>query len=988
MFAKIFSFSHRKTGKKALENDLETTWLLDSQSAFPLLEPSDIRVLVFRDCDRKGKTLLFDSKVANKQNENSQGSSSAKIPTADTTKKTTPGKSDEGKCPRSKPPHKSRKPSHDSKMLGEMLFGSVAMAYKGSTVKVHLIRSPRQLLLSKVFALKPRLIIPHCCSEPNMGSYTSNTSLNTDSILDDSSSRIETDSVSLSSQNGSPKDASLLMATSHPMAVPGTPAIPIEPEEDSGFMASIDSNSFAGSMTSLYTPSSSPCGSFQRRLYRSQVTSIDSGFNSRKRDDVGEMSPVLRRQPKIGLGIIFPLSDSEDKSRVLQGYFFSHFPLLESHVHRLRVAVESAAFSKKSFSSLVEEAVENFCKEICGELVAPRLKEPVWLNMMTFQDHRTELCEKFMDQFNTCLSQCNNRETSFFLASLLTAVLTHHLAWVPTVMPAGAAPSRTYLDKHSSKTLDLLAQSHPYNPLWAQLSDLYGAIGSPLKLSRTIVVGKNSKLVNQVIYILSYFIRCTEVFEHTIHCKEPLQTIADVNIESCCFCKGDITVLHEHNICSSCMEESGIGICAVCRKITLQELDSSKYISGKSTCSLDQILGIPTCVKCGLLQRAFDDHEIIRTNSMNGNSGCLPKWAVAKEFRHFQRDLSYCERSETFRCYCCEKPEREKSSFTCYCPNDNCVHKSFEQDSSHCNDLPNEPIENFTTFIKLLSHDMFCKRVECKCDKEDNQDSLESKDASSGETVASYGRSGSADSGFHQMNSECVTPGRRAASIDQLSVDTLENVEEFGPEELAMLGMALSPESSENPSKCLCSDLKKSNSFGRSLFAGFSETYHPDFVLQGLPSKDFLPSLYGDLRLSLQHSVIDDPVTEAVCIIADTDTWTCELISANKSKRNSSSEAVTVQPIEVSNLIFSMLSSVSGLSDVRMSAEFCLMHLEDRLKEIYLKSKVVSEWLRDRKRPITKPELAKTLGIDDSDMMLLLAVASAHAPQGVACIRH
>ena len=39
------------------------------------------------------------------------------------------------------------------------------------------------------------------------------------------------------------------------------------------------------------------------------------------------------------------------------------------------------------------------------------------------------------------------------MASVLTAVLQYHLAWVSTVMPAGAAPSRAYLDKHSSKTV-------------------------------------------------------------------------------------------------------------------------------------------------------------------------------------------------------------------------------------------------------------------------------------------------------------------------------------------------------------------------------------------------------------------------------------------------------------------------------------------------------------------------------------------------------
>ena len=43
------------------------------------------------------------------------------------------------------------------------------------------------------------------------------------------------------------------------------------------------------------------------------------------------------------------------------------------------------------------------------------------------------------------------------MASVLTAVLQYHLAWVSTVMPAGAAPSRAYLDKHSSKTVSYLS---------------------------------------------------------------------------------------------------------------------------------------------------------------------------------------------------------------------------------------------------------------------------------------------------------------------------------------------------------------------------------------------------------------------------------------------------------------------------------------------------------------------------------------------------
>ena len=43
--------------------------------------------------------------------------------------------------------------------------------------------------------------------------------------------------------------------------------------------------------------------------------------------------------------------------------------------------------------------------------------------------------------------------------------------------------------------------------------DLYGAIGNPLKLARTIVVGKKQDIVKRFLYILSYFIRCSDVHE-------------------------------------------------------------------------------------------------------------------------------------------------------------------------------------------------------------------------------------------------------------------------------------------------------------------------------------------------------------------------------------------------------------------------------------------------------------------------------------------
>lgn len=88
-----------------------------------------------------------------------------------------------------------------------------------------------------------------------------------------------------------------------------------------------------------------------------------------------------------------------------------------------------------------------------------------------------------------------------FISTLLTAVLTNHLGWVSTVLP----PSQT--DK------DSLSKLHaPCNPLWGQLSDLYGAVGSPTKIAHTVVCGNNkNEIIVRILNVLTYFIRCSVV---------------------------------------------------------------------------------------------------------------------------------------------------------------------------------------------------------------------------------------------------------------------------------------------------------------------------------------------------------------------------------------------------------------------------------------------------------------------------------------------
>ena len=48
------------------------------------------------------------------------------------------------------------------------------------------------------------------------------------------------------------------------------------------------------------------------------------------------------------------------------------------------------------------------------------------------------------------------------------------------------------------------------------LGDLYGAIGSPVRLTRTVVLGKQKDLVQRILYVLTYFVRCSELQENQL----------------------------------------------------------------------------------------------------------------------------------------------------------------------------------------------------------------------------------------------------------------------------------------------------------------------------------------------------------------------------------------------------------------------------------------------------------------------------------------
>lgn len=60
-----------------------------------------------------------------------------------------------------------------------------------------------------------------------------------------------------------------------------------------------------------------------------------------------------------------------------------------------------------------------------------------------------------------------------------------------------------------------------------------------------------------------------------------------------------------------------------------------------------------------------------------------------------------------------------------------------------------------------------------------------------------------------------------------------------------------------------------------SLMRGIGDHYVSDMVLQGTqaPKAQWESTLRNDLILSARHPLLDQPIDEAVAIIANTDTW-------------------------------------------------------------------------------------------------------------------
>ncbi|KAM9695412.1 folliculin-interacting protein 1 isoform 1-T1 [Trichechus inunguis] len=1127
LFQKLFSKRSGlcAPGRDARDPDCAFSWPL------PEFDPSQIRLIVYQDCERRGRNVLFDSSAKRKTEDItvSKLCSDAQVkvfgkccqlkPGGDSSSSldssVTSSSDIKDQCPK----YQGSRCSSDANMLGEMMFGSVAMSYKGSTLKIHQIRSPPQLMLSKVFTARTGSSI---CG-----------SLNT---LQDSLEFINQDNNTLKADNNTVINGLLgNIVHSNPMDMPGRE---LNEDRDSGIARSASLSSL------LITPFPSPnssltrscASSYQRRWRRSQTTSLENGVFPRwsieesfnLSDESCGPNPGIVRKKKIAIGVIFSLSKDEDENSKFNEFFFSHFPLFESHMNKLKSAIEQAMkMSRRSTDASqrslaynrIVDALNEFRTAICNLYTMPRIGEPVWLTMMSGTPEKNQLCYRFMKEFTFLME---NAAKNQFLPALITAVLTNHLAWVPTVMPNGQPPIKIFLEKHSSQSVDMLAKTHPYNPLWAQLGDLYGAIGSPVRLARTVIVGKRQDMVQRLLYFLTYFIRCSELQEtHLLENGEDeaivmpgtviTTTLEKGEIEeseyvlitmhrnkssllfkepeeartSNCSCKYCSRPLLEQNIenvsqqdtediqniskklletsdeCrmispSDCREENAFDteqyrdklrtcldtkletvVCTGSAPVDKRALSESGLEPAEETWQSEELLDsdnhmgkmmrstgmivekkppdklVPAAFSCEAAQTKV---TFLIGDSMSPDSDTeLRSQAVVDQItRYHTKPLKeegaaidlHQETKKTTKDQSGESGvqnmvSREACALPCWNHSDpesmSLFDEYFNDDSIETRTIDDIPVKTSTDskehccmleFSKRLctknskENNGFCKCVEtihqdaCKTcfPQQDQRDTLSilvpHGDKESSEKKVAVGtewdipRNESSDSALGDSESEDTGHDTTRQVSSYYGGEQEDWAEE---DEIPFPGSKLIEVSSVQPNIA---------NFGRSLLGGYCSSYVPDFVLQGIGSDERLRQcLVSDLSHAVQHPVLDEPIAEAVCIIADMDKWTVQVASSQRRMTDNK----LGKEVLVSSLVSNLLHSTLQLYKHNLSPNFCVMHLEDRLQELYFKSKMLSEYLRGQMRVHVK-ELGVVLGIESSDLPLLAAVASTHSP--------
>ncbi|KAL1491231.1 hypothetical protein ABEB36_011859 [Hypothenemus hampei] len=922
-------------------------------------DPEHVRVVLFRECDFRGRKLLFDSETVQKIS-----------------------------VDQTKPDQKFVEVTNgfayfvmsdgqisDYEQLSEMIFGSIAMSFKGTYLKIHSLTSPYRLMFTQVFPSPNRRMHKSSSTSSNQSSSFEH------STSDQLSDRSTASDTLLVCRRLHGRDCSMDMPMPLSASLSRNSLV-----VDSG-CASHSFSSFSSGPLNCFTwentvfsskdlstiASPSNSATFKRFL-RSTTRSLQSISISLPNSSEGLHRNHPHKQSKLGLALIIKIPQECEKC--LTQFFMEHVSLLEALIWRTRNVIEHAYLRPASFMSLVMEATEGVSEWLTNLLATPTVKN-LWLSRLRvdcdssfsviqrknvnsrgkrtlnlfFKTENSGVKnsiygpEQFLKDFCELLHCFDVKETNFFISTLLTAVLTHHLGWVATVNVSC---------EHVCENFN----GQPFNALWSQLADLYGAVGHPVKTAQTIITGSNNKnkIIDKLLNCLTYFIRFSDVTKVNVarpSAEEENRRASLICAKNHCIPKENYKKYEDH-LRELLPQETNkrlnkVKSCTRLVKYLSRESEDVKKTIESDNSKVLFVLGDNDAL-VGLKKEENDD-EIEKSQSKSGAKRKIS--VIKKSTMHLHNSSSF----ETLY------KERLPSSVG-------------GQISSRAQSEPppnNPPPKysrvkfNLQQYPQVVTNYLKGKNIELE-------------GLSLGEKVfdkfATVQHNIKLDLSGYQSDTEEVEALQTPSNASELEFSPDMGEDSCQKEELNLQIVNIPmPKSFKFP----CSS-DSSVPYCESIVKGIMDTYVPDMVLQGTtrPKDQWEWKLKNNLSVGSQHSLLDQPIEEAVAILANTDSWEVQLMSSHTYVIDKSANGVRAV---TSHLVANMLESLLEMWRANIPVRYCLLHIEQRLQEVCLRSRALAQILLASEEFFSIDSLRSILKVEISDVPLLMAVASTHTPE-------
>ncbi|KAK6641852.1 hypothetical protein RUM44_013570 [Polyplax serrata] len=1050
-------FSHKNSNKT--ENELKGVGEpLSLKSSDLHISKEQIRFLLFRECDRRGRKLLFDSNAVEKiplpnnriikcTRKIQQQGSKKNSDFIETT--LTHG-------------YKYKKLPNDVACLGEMIFGSVAMTYKGeNSCKIHKIPSPKQLMFTTIIHAPIRChqgAINECSLENSMSSIDesasqketssdsklyrpaaeavhkcpstypcikNNPALNkltqccdssddndnvTKALFSQCENRLQCFESTFSNnqeQCGTNKCPSVKKLSADTVDLYRDILILNLSQKNSGCDKASSSNldstsSIVSSESENVSSVSGSLSSLRRRWAQSCSTSLDIKAS----EDVN--NTPCKKRAKLGMAIVLELSDSDDDK--MENFLFNHTILIDSMMSKLQSSVELAYIKTQNFVDLIYTAFLDTQQSIHDFITGGKYMVPLWIALIgdtsdiddvdnisnkevnlvgrnsktnTKQDSVNSAKINFLNNFHDILVKFDTKDTNFFISTLLTAVLTHHLSWVTGI-------AETDLPNRHEKIQSI----KNYNPIWAQLNDLYGLLGSPLKCAKTIVKGSESKKshITSILQVLTYFIRCFNVIEN-VYDVEMQNIVGEVeNSAEVKNFNSAFESLQKRTLCERGQMLKKVPVSD--ERLLDPSVGNSKVHVDVNKFSLNEGNGLTKAANIG---------KCLPTScGLKRNKACLSQLTLDNSNSvEIYPDVRDIHRFENIH-----EEDLEGQIF----PNDTTMGNGIKNSSSKSdNEGYLSPDEGYDTIDSTKTEVLHPRKI----DMERQMSSAEKPSGS--EIVFILGENEKlvnlkkkvvlTKSDVIELESEdfkCETLKKSTESVSDVNCQMCEcrtlskecmdkgkppwtescccNGDTKmgslgGPNacDVPMMFLELSMPSETKP--CRRKHLGVSPVFG-----GVNQKYNSEQIVQGLidPENNWEQALHKDLFLWAYNSTVEKDVNEALCIVGDVESWEVSVRSSNTCSLDRNKHSGV--RVGMSQLVADMLESFLHLHKINLPPNFCLLHIEKKLRGIYLKSKTVAELLNSTDL-CTIDYLTSRLDVGINDIPLLLSVATTHCPQ-------